>query len=172
VKSSRCHHCGWIEIDDIKLSLQSFPPRRYLRPLLQSVWVYVVFSIVILAAGYLISAEVITSAKNFSLQDVASLFSEKSETAGENKAGAVTTEAPVVPDTTARAALSLPGASSVRSESAPLRHPEKNRVVANSKSKLYHLPGMKYYDKIPSDRRVIFTSEEAAQQAGYRKSAK
>lgn len=171
VMSYRCLSCGWIEIGDIKLSLQSFPPRKYLRPLLQSVWVYVVLSMVILVGGYLVSAEVITPAKYFSLQDVVSLFSEKSETAGEIKVESVTTEAPVVPEPPTRAVPSLPKAS-LGAESASLRQPEKIRVIANSKSKRYHLPGMKYYDKIPSDRQVIFTSEDDAQQAGYRKSAK
>jgi len=172
VMSYRCLSCGWIEIGDIKLSLQSLPARKYLRPLLQSVWVYVVFSLVILVGGYLISAEVITPAKYFSLQDVVSLFSEKSETAGEIKVESVTTEAPVIPEPPIRAVPSLPKASSLGAESASLRQPEKIRVIANNKSKRYHLPGMKYYDKIPSDRRVVFTSEEAAQQAGYSKSAK
>ena len=82
IKSYRCLSCGWIEIGDIKLSLQSFPPRQYLRPLLQSVWVYVVLSMVILVSGYLISSEVITPAKYFAFQDKVSLLSEKSETEG------------------------------------------------------------------------------------------
>jgi hypothetical protein len=171
ISSYRCLSCGWIEIGDIKLSLQSLPARKYLRPLLQSVWVYVVFSVVILVGGYLISAEIITPAKYFSLQDVVSLFSEKSETAGEIKVESVTTEASVVREPPTRAVPSLSKAS-LGAESASLSQPEKIRVVANSKSKRYHLPGMKHYDKIPIDRRVVFTSEEAAQQAGYRKSAK
>lgn len=172
IKSYRCLSCGWIEITDIKLFLQSFPPKQYLRPLLRSAWVYVVLSLVILAGGYLISAEVITPAKYFSLQDVVSLFSEKSETAGEIKAESVTTEAPVDPEPPTQAVLGLSEVSSFGAESASLRQPEKIRVIANSKSKRYHLPGMKYYDKIPSGRRVIFTSEEAAQRAGYSKSAR
>ena len=57
-------------------------------------------------------------------------------------------------------------------ESVSIHQPEKIEVVANSKSMRYHLPGTTYYDKIPSDRRVIFPSEEAAQQAGYTKSSK
>jgi len=172
VKSYRCLKCGWVEIGDIKLSLQSFPARKYLRPLLQSVWVYVVFSMVILVGGYLISAEVITPAKYFSLQDVAALFSEKSETAGEIKVESVTTKAPVIPEPPTRAVPSLPKDSSLGAESATLRQHVNIRVVANNKSKRYHLPGMKYYDKIPRDRQVIFTSEDAAQRAGYSKSAR
>ena len=40
-------------------------------------------------------------------------------------------------------------------------------VIGNTRSKRYHLPGMPYYEKIPSERRVIFTSEESALRAGY-----
>jgi hypothetical protein len=172
IKSYRCLSCGWIEITDIKLYLQSFPTKQYLRPLLRSAWVYVVFSLVILAGGYLISAEVITPAKYFTFQDKVSLLSEKSETEGGIKSKPMTTEAPVILEPPTQAVLGLSEVSSFGVASAPLRQPEKIHVVANSKSKRYHLPGMKYYDKIPSDRRVIFTSEEAAQRAGYSKSAR
>jgi hypothetical protein len=171
VTSYRCLSCGWIEIGDIKLCVQSLSPRRYLRPLLRSSWVYAVFSLVILAGGFLISAEVITPAKYFSLQDVVSLFSIKSETTGEIKSKSVTTEAPAILERPARGVPSLPKAS-LGAENASLRGTEKVDVIANTKSKRYHLPGMKYYDKIPIDRRVIFTSEEAARKAGYRKSVR
>ena len=43
------------------------------------------------------------------------------------------------------------------------------QVVGNTRSKRYHLPGMPFYDKIPSERRVIFTSEEDALRAGYKR---
>ena len=172
MKSYRCLNCGWIEISDIKLRLQSLPPRQYLRPLLRSTWVYVVFSLVILVGGYLITAEVITPAKYFALQDKVSLSSEKSEAAGEIKSKSMTTGAPVILEPSTRAVPSLPKISPSGAEGVSLRQPEKNRVVANRKSKRYHLPGMKYYDKVESDQRVIFPSEEAARQAGYRKASK
>lgn len=46
----------------------------------------------------------------------------------------------------------------------------KGKVIGNRSSKRYHLPGMKYYDKVLEYHRVIFDSEEEAIKAGYRKS--
>jgi cytoskeletal protein RodZ len=43
------------------------------------------------------------------------------------------------------------------------------KVVGNSDSKRYHLPGMKYYDKVRASHRVIFNSEEEAIKSGYYK---
>lgn len=142
LRSYRCLHCGWIEISYIEQGMHSFPSRQPLRLLLRSSWVYVILTLVILGGGYLISAEVITPAKYIAFLDKLPLFSEESETTGKIKPKSVTTEAP---------------------------EPVKLQVVANSHSKRYHLPGMIYYNKIPNDLRVIFPSEEAAQQAGYRK---
>jgi tetratricopeptide (TPR) repeat protein len=47
----------------------------------------------------------------------------------------------------------------------------KARVVANRDSKRYHLPGMKFYDKVLEHHRVIFNSEEEAIKAGYHKAS-
>jgi len=172
ISSYRCLSCGWIEIGDVKLNLQALPPRQYLRPLLRSVWAYVVFSLVILGGGYLILAEVITPAKYFALQDKVSQSFEKNDATGEIKSGPATPGAPVIPNPSTGTVPRLPEESSSGAKSASLPQPEGIRVVANSKSKLYHLPGMKFYDKIPEDRRVIFTSEDAARRAGYRKSSR
>lgn len=46
---------------------------------------------------------------------------------------------------------------------------EKVRVVGNRDSKLYHLPGMKYYYAVKAYHRVIFGSEADAIRAGYSK---
>lgn len=46
---------------------------------------------------------------------------------------------------------------------------QKVKVIGNRDSKRYHLPGMKYYDKVLEYHRVEFDSEEEAIQAGYRK---
>lgn len=46
---------------------------------------------------------------------------------------------------------------------------EKVRVVGNRDSKLYHLPGMKYYSAVKAYHRVIFESEADAIKAGYSK---
>jgi hypothetical protein len=43
------------------------------------------------------------------------------------------------------------------------------KVIGNRDSKRYHLPGMKYYDKVRANHRVIFQSEEEAISAGYHK---
>lgn len=43
-------------------------------------------------------------------------------------------------------------------------------IQANKNSKIYHLPGGKYYDKIHKDNILIFKSEIEATEAGYRKS--
>ena len=48
----------------------------------------------------------------------------------------------------------------------------KMKVVGNRDSKRYHLPGMKYYDKVEAYHRVEFASEEEAIQSGYHKGPK
>lgn len=47
--------------------------------------------------------------------------------------------------------------------------PKKMKVIGNRDSKRYHLPGMKYYDKVHAYHRVEFDSEEEAIKAGYHK---
>ena len=46
------------------------------------------------------------------------------------------------------------------------------RVVGNRDSKRYHLPGMKFYNKVLKHHRVIFNSEEEAIKAGYHKASR
>lgn len=43
------------------------------------------------------------------------------------------------------------------------------KVIGNSDSKRYHLPGMKYYDAVKAFHRVEFNSEADAIKAGYQK---
>ena len=43
------------------------------------------------------------------------------------------------------------------------------KIIGNLKSKIYHLPGQAYYEKVKEERRVYFDSEEEAIRAGYRK---
>ncbi len=45
--------------------------------------------------------------------------------------------------------------------------PAKLKVVGNRDSKRYHMPGMKYYDKVRLHHRVTFNSEMEAIKAGY-----
>ncbi|OIN95708.1 MAG: hypothetical protein AUJ48_02700 [Deltaproteobacteria bacterium CG1_02_45_11] len=47
---------------------------------------------------------------------------------------------------------------------------EKGRkIIGSKKSKIYHLPGQAYYEKVKEENRVYFDSEEGAIKAGYRK---
>jgi cytoskeletal protein RodZ len=50
-----------------------------------------------------------------------------------------------------------------------LPQPKGVRVIGNSDSKRYHLPGMKYYDLVKEHHRVVFQSEKEAIRAGYRR---
>ena len=55
---------------------------------------------------------------------------------------------------------------------APAPAPEvtqKIKVIGNSDSKMYHLPGMKYYNAVKAYHRVEFDSETDAIKAGYNK---
>ncbi len=45
----------------------------------------------------------------------------------------------------------------------------KAKIIGNSDSKRYHLPGMKYYHKVKAYHQVIFNSETEAIKAGYTK---
>ena len=59
-----------------------------------------------------------------------------------------------------------------RSQASQERRPSASatgKIVGNSDSKRYHLPGMKYHDKIKANHRVVFQSEKEALAAGYRK---
>jgi micrococcal nuclease len=44
------------------------------------------------------------------------------------------------------------------------------RIIGNERSKVYHLPGGAFYDKVGKENRVYFDSVEQAEQAGYRRS--
>ena len=46
---------------------------------------------------------------------------------------------------------------------------QTGQVIGNSDTKRYHLPGMKFYNKIKAYHRVSFQSEKEAIKAGYRK---
>jgi cytoskeletal protein RodZ len=49
------------------------------------------------------------------------------------------------------------------------RSPGKAKVIGNRDSERYHLPGMKYYDRVKSYHRISFNSEAEALKAGYSK---
>jgi hypothetical protein len=46
---------------------------------------------------------------------------------------------------------------------------QKTKIIGNSDSKIYHLPGMKYYNAVKAYHRVEFDSETDAIKAGYSK---
>jgi tetratricopeptide (TPR) repeat protein len=54
---------------------------------------------------------------------------------------------------------------------APSSNEKKIKVIGNRDSKRYHLPGMKYYNKVQAYHRVTFNSEEEAIKAGYHKAS-
>lgn len=41
-------------------------------------------------------------------------------------------------------------------------------VIGNRRSRIYHLPGQRHYDRVAAANRVYFDSEDAARAAGYR----
>jgi hypothetical protein len=72
----------------------------------------------------------------------------------------------------APAGVSAPDAPRPRpgvSGGKPASLPKSVRVVGNRDTKRYHLPGMKYYDKVKTFHRVVFQSEQEALRAGYGK---
>jgi hypothetical protein len=68
--------------------------------------------------------------------------------------------------------ISPPLADAVKAEEPQKRTlpPQKvMKVVGNSDTKRYHLPGMKYYNKVKKYHRITFPSEKDAIDAGYYK---
>lgn len=63
-------------------------------------------------------------------------------------------------------------ASTASSANAVSKTAQKIKVIGNKDSKLYHLPGMKYYDAVKAYHRVEFESEDDALKAGYHKAPK
>jgi hypothetical protein len=59
----------------------------------------------------------------------------------------------------------------VVAKESPLAAAPKVKVIGNSDSKRYHLPGMKYYNKVAAYHRVEFDSEADAIKAGYHRGA-
>lgn len=89
--------------------------------------------------------------------------------AGEDQT--VTTTAPAAPTGAQEKAATTggPAKPTLQSPAPVAPDPKKMKVIGNRDSKRYHLPGMTYYDKVEAYHRVVFDSEEAAIQAGYRK---
>lgn len=67
----------------------------------------------------------------------------------------------------------LLGGNSLLMKNAPAANFSESasvRIIANKATRVYHLPGSIFYDKIPEELREIFRSQDAARQAGYTKS--
>ncbi len=78
---------------------------------------------------------------------------------------------------TAPSGMALPPQASHLAGPTPVspveRKPEQAiKVIGNRNSKRYHLPGMKYYDRVAAYHRVVFASEEEAVKAGYHKASR
>jgi cytoskeletal protein RodZ len=65
--------------------------------------------------------------------------------------------------------LDTPRSHPALSGGKPAPLPTSVRVIGNRDTKRYHLPGMKYYDKVKVYHRVVFQSEKEAIRAGYDK---
>jgi cytoskeletal protein RodZ len=78
-------------------------------------------------------------------------------------------KAPSPPIQTAASAIIQPQSENLPPPRVNSAQPEKGMVMGNRDSRRYHLPGMKYYDKVASYHRVEFVSEEQAIKAGYHK---
>ena len=62
------------------------------------------------------------------------------------------------------------GIKGLSSQASSTRHvPGKAKVIGNQKRKLYHVQGMKYYNRVKSHNRIVFNSEANAVKAGYHK---
>jgi hypothetical protein len=73
-----------------------------------------------------------------------------------------------LPEATSAPAPVLPTAPEITAAPAP-EAMQKTKVIGNSDSKRYHLPGMKYYNSVKAYHRVEFDSETDAVKAGYKK---
>jgi hypothetical protein len=88
-------------------------------------------------------------------------------TAPATNTAAVTTQAPVAaPNPTA---AQVPASTPTATPAPAPVVAQKIKVIGNSDSKKYHLPGMKYYDSVKAYHRVEFDSEADAIKAGYHK---
>ena len=61
------------------------------------------------------------------------------------------------------------GIWTTRVESIQFSSEKVGKIIGNRKSRIYHLPGQAYYEKLKEENRVYFDSEEEAIKAGYRK---
>lgn len=136
-----CRDCGWQGIARAK------EKRQFIKVLLRpSAWKYTLSGFLILVGLY--------AASNILIPLIGQEASQKPAGPPATAAKAGPESAPVLPT------------PNLSADAAPLPAP---RVVGNSDSKRYHLPGMKYYHRVEAHHRVEFSSEEEAIAAGYHK---
>jgi len=83
---------------------------------------------------------------------------------------APTSVSSVTPASTApRAVAPADKISPASAKTVPVPETKKFKVIGNSDTKRYHLPGMKYYNAVKAYHRVEFDSEADAIAAGYHK---
>lgn len=81
---------------------------------------------------------------------------------GESQEAVSASEVTLPPET-----RPVPKATEIPSEALVSEATQKIKVIGNSDSKRYHLPGMKYYNAVKTYHRVEFDSEADAIKAGY-----
>jgi cytoskeletal protein RodZ len=88
-----------------------------------------------------------------------------------DQAAGILADRPALPPSAAPVPLKREGSAKEFAAPAPKVPPShgKAKVIGNSDSKRYHLPGMKYYHKVKAYHQVIFNSEMEAVKAGYTK---
>jgi len=167
VITHRCLDCGWVDVGPGRMALKVTQVKQSLAmiraPIIPPWSLLIALMIVMSACNYYLlpadyeSADKITGRSTWSDDD----------------------HTPTSPDASAvdQVVLSFPPAEirpAVQSAMAThqpggtlLQSADICQVVGNRRSKRYHLPGMPFYDKIPSERRIIFPSENAAIKAGY-----
>ncbi|MDQ5986539.1 MAG: hypothetical protein CSYNP_02269 [Syntrophus sp. SKADARSKE-3] len=136
-----CGDCGWQSIGLLK---RSTAPNGDTGRLFA--WKYVLVALIIIGGTYAFSILVVHLVDGISPTGT-TVVSVGASKAASDKATPV-----------------IPAAAVPREESAV-----KVKTVGNRDSKLYHLPGMKYYDRVEAYHRIEFSSEEEAVAAGYHK---
>jgi hypothetical protein len=143
-----CQDCGWQGI------AKSKEKPRLIKALLQpSTWKNILFSFLILVGIYAVSNILMNiTGKHASNEQTDSPVTVKKSASGS-------TTITQTKNTSTDAVAVQPLSASI----------QELRVIGNSDSKRYHLPGMKYYRLVETHHRVEFSSEVEAVKAGYRK---
>jgi hypothetical protein len=150
----RCQDCGWRGIT------RSREKQNLVQVLHQPfVWKGIFFGFLSLVGIYAVTTALINVAANKVPQEQSA--APAAATAGASESTPVTAPA------------NAPSGAVVVESPPAITLPETTlaeiKVIGNRDSKRYHLPGMKYYDRIEAHHRVTFSSEDEAIRAGYHK---